>query len=263
MTQYKDRRQELIWDWQREIIEIYEKENLKNLSGLDLSFNYNGRQVLKWYFDTVRQGMNRNINFDFQRWIDDVILIVDEILYFTASLYLYRPYMNSPLEEGELFNGKMLYPNRQNLESKRYEMFSNILFEKIYNYWDRVGDLIAAYFPGALPAHRIYFSTILQAIPAEFKTNEPYLWLLNFNDNEFKDLNKKRKDIVHHITLPTSFKYEHLEHCGDREQIERILDERYKRADFAKENLTLCLQGFEKVVEFIEIINTIQPDIES
>ena len=163
----KDERHKLIWDFQREIIKIYEEQELTNLAGLDMEFMLNDRQILAWFFDTVNVGQNKFPDFDFHKLFDDLIFCSDEILHFTALLYLYRPYLQNPIKEGFPFAKGIIYPTSDTIEVKRYNMFSNSLSEKVYNYWDRIGDLIATYFPELIDPKKVYFTTAIDIIPQE------------------------------------------------------------------------------------------------
>lgn len=61
-------------------------------------------------------------------------------------MHLHKPNMNSPLLDAIPNNGRVSYINRQNPHSKRYCAFFDVAIEKLYNYWDRLGDLLAVYF---------------------------------------------------------------------------------------------------------------------
>src|SRR5690606_389228 len=206
---YKDDRHEIIWDFQREIAKIYEEENLDSIEGPDQEFDVNGQNILALFFDTVRKGQNKFPDFDFHKSFDDICFCCDEIMYFTAQLYLYEPYLYNPLLYGYPFAGKILYPYSRTIENKRFNMFANTVSEKVYNYWDRIGDLLATYFPELIKADKAYFTTTIDKIPEDFHGSKYYQWLKHFRDSDFKELNKKRKQIVHYISIDTTFKWNH------------------------------------------------------
>ena len=72
-------------------------------------------------------------------------------------------------------------------------MFADIVSQKIYNYWDRIGDLIASFFPDKLKTDKVYFSTAIKYIPIEFQESPNYGWLKDFKDTHYKKLNRRRK----------------------------------------------------------------------
>lgn len=161
--------------------------------------------------------------------------------------------MNSPIDDGLPFAGKMLYPNYENLPAYRYSMFADVVSQKLYNYWDRIGDLIAAYFPDLLKPHQVYFPKIIDVIPVQYH-NEYYFWLREFRDFDYKIINQSRKEIVHYNTIGTKFKHDHLQNSRNYKKIKSLTDDRYELVDFFKKQLHISITGFEKTVLFVETI---------
>ena len=175
-------------------------------------------------------------------------------MYFTALLYLYQPYLYNPLLDGMPFAGKILYPYSRPIETKRFNMFANTASEKVYNYWDRIGDLLTTYFPELIDPKNSYFATTIDKIPAEFHNSENYKWLKRFKENEFKDLNEKRKQVVHYISTDTKSKWSQAKNPFDKEEIVKTLAEQDKLPDYFKSQLKLSIEGFEKTISLIEEI---------
>lgn len=169
-------------------------------------------------------------------------------------MYLYRPYINNPIQDGHPIGDMMLYPNLQNREAKRYSMFSAIVAEKIYNYWDRIGDLIATYFPDLIKPSAADFARAIDIIPKSYQENANNQWLKNFKENQYKELNTKRRQYVHYKTADTQFKHEHLMKSTDIVEMEKLVFDRNDLADYYKEQHKLTLLGFEKTMLLIEAI---------
>jgi hypothetical protein len=149
---------ELIWSFQEKIVQIYKQQHLTPLRGENDDYKINGKEILTWFHDVTNPNALKynlhNIYFDLQ---NDLLICSDEMIYFTAHLFLYGPYTNNPLQEGHIFGESEIFPNRQNLEAKRYNMFADIISQKTYNFWDRIGDLIASFFPDRIKAHKDFF----------------------------------------------------------------------------------------------------------
>lgn len=249
-------RQELLWTYQDAVIEIYKEYQLTSLRGLNSEFIVKKKQIVAWHSDVTNKSSIKNSEvFNYYQNFDDLLFCSDKLLYFTALLFLYRPFINNPIKDGFQFASGIVYPNKQNLEGKRYGMFSDIASQKAYNYWDRIGDLIASLFPEQIKQHNVYFPTAIEAIPKEFHTNDNYLWLNEFRQNEYLELNKIRKKIVHYTTSDTDFKHKHLKVSGDKEAMQELQDERELIADFYRNHINLTLTGFYKTLSFIEDIN--------
>ncbi len=256
--------EQLIIEIQAATVDIYHQQRLNNISGLDESYIINGKPLLVWYYDTIRKSSLKQIGIvNYEKIIDDLLFCCDELLYFTAHLYFYLPFINNPIEDGFYANQEMIYPNFENLGGRRFSMFSDITCQKTYNYWDRIGDLIASYFPERIKPHNVFFPTAIEAIPQEYHISENYLWLKRFKENEYSNLNKIRKQIVHYNTSRTEFNHKHLELVNDKEAMYELQAEREKLPDFYKNHITLAIEGFEKTLLFIEEINPfLFPDIE-
>jgi len=250
--------QDLIWKLQDRINDICDNEKLSCLRGIDNKYLVNGRQIIMWYTNSTRKCSIKYSNcFDYSKNFDDLLICSDELMYFAAHLFLYRPFMNNPLNDRYDHGGKNVYPNYQNLEAKRFCMYADIASEKAYNYWDRIGDLIASYFPDIINPHRVFFTTAIQNVPNCYKSSENYLWLLNFKENEYLELNKIRKQIVHYSSSNTAFKYDHLEKVMDQKFMEMLINSRFQVAEFYKKQIDLTITGFEKTLLFLEELNNI------
>lgn len=248
------RRRHAIEAFQDVIVEIYREHGLRSISGLDNSYVLNERQVLQWYYKVIRKAQIKFKDVNFHEVFDDLVFCSDEIMHFTAQLFLYLPYLNSPIRDAYELEGQIIYPNQQNLAAKRFGMFTNSVFEKLYNYWDRIGDLIAIYFPEKFAGKKVYFGTVIGAIQDEFKASDNYRWLKEFKENEYNGLNEKRIKVVHYINNDTTFKYKHLALLGDREALERLIAERDELPEYFKKQIDFILTGFEKTVQLLEEI---------
>jgi hypothetical protein len=247
---------ELIWEFQDKIIEVYNKEDLFPLRGRNDDYKINGREILTWYAEVTQKNASKyNLHstyFDIQ---NDLFICSDELIYFTAHLFLYKPFINNPLFDSQVFNGKEIFPNYQNLEAKRYNMFADVVSQKAYNYWDRIGDLIASFFPEKLEAKQIYFPTSIEVIPKLFHKSQNYIWLNNFKNTEYKSLNKLRKQIVHYTTTDTDYRQKHLQIPMDKAAMILLQKEREELPGYYKNHINLTLAGFEKTMLLFEEFN--------
>jgi len=246
-------------EFQKAIVKVYNVEGLSSLRGMQVPPEYilNGKEILLWHNDVVRKArMKRGKEFDYLMNLDDLFFCSDTLAYNTAHLYLYLPHLNNPIEEGFKHYEFMVYPNYQNLFSKRYAMFADSTCQAAYNFWSRIADLIASFFPEVFGKRKIYFSNVLDFIPEEFHNSENYLWLKSFSEEEYMELNASRKGIVHTLTNDTVFKYAHLEASHDIEKMKDLLAQRDSLPEFYKRHIALTLVGFEKTLLFLEEVST-------
>jgi len=246
-----DSTQQVIYDFAEAIIGIYQAEGLTSVSGLHKEYMLAGRPLLTWHNEVTRRcAIEHNGHFYYMKNIDDIAFCSDSLLYFTAHLFLYRPYINSLTRDAFPAYGRTLYPNLQNLEGKRYSMYLDVVSQAAYNYWDRIGDLIASFFPGVLKPQSIFFPSAISIIPSQFHSSPNYQWLRNFAENEYKEMNGLRKDIVHYHTSDTNFKYEHLERASTNAETEahEMQQKREGMADFYKQHISVTIEGLEKTL---------------
>lgn len=250
-------RRDIIWHYQDLIKEVYKEENLHCLRGDGDSYLIKGKEILLWHSQVTRRCMIKFGQFDQFKNVDDLLLRSDEVMHFTAQLFLYRPFINNPISDAFSTSTMTVYPNNQNLEAKRYYMYADIVSEKLYSYWHRIGDMIAAFFPNLIKPDRVYFATAFDIIPKEFHDLEGYKWLKDFRENAFKQINGKRKEIVHYTSSDTDLKYKHLFTKGSKEEIEKWIEERNQIPDFFRAQLEVSIEGFYQTLSMLQEIDKV------
>lgn len=257
----------LIESIESKVISIYKKENLIPLRGENSSYKINGKKILIWHGDVVRKCcIANNEIFKAKKYsprknLDDLFFSSDEIIYFTAHLYFYRDFINNPLKDSINSSGRKLYPMLENLAGKRYDMYLGVVYEKLYNYWDRIGDMIASFFPMKFKGD-VYFSRTINTLYKDYKDNPDMQWLKNFADTEYSNFNKERINIVHDISKNINQKWDVLKNVdSDQEAIDfQIKRESYP--DYFKDMNEDCKIGFQKAMNFLEVIDkTVYKDV--
>lgn len=245
-------RQRVIWAAHDEILRIYDEQCLDSIRGVDGEYELNGKNMLLWFFRVSAKVPDNPNNIDFYMVKDEVINSSEEIMYFVAHLFLYRDYMNNPMNEAFTHNDTVVYPNKQNLEAKRYAMMLNVVSERLYNYWDKIGDMIWAFHQDALNQRSVYFAKLIEVIKERYQENGSFQWILDFKENDFTEINRRRKNNVHYYSSDTEFRAEHLEGATDEEKMQKLIEQRYAEADFYKGQLFKSLIGFEKTLQFLD-----------
>jgi len=245
-----------IWKYQDAIVDTYREQSLTCLTGLDHNYLLSGRNILQWHLNVITKAAVRNTQFQYYENMDDIFFCSDQLLFFTANLYLYRPYINNPLRDAIPVGGGEIYPNYENIEGKRYNMFADIASQAAYNYWERIGGLIASFFPDRIEPDRVFFSAAIDSVPEQFQANEHFAWLREFQEDGYRELNKKRKQVVHYTSLYTDFRYEHLRNPKDKQAVEGLQVAREGLAEFYKQHISLTLAGYEKTLFLLEEVAT-------
>ena len=255
---------DIIWEFQRRLIRIYESENLQCIAGLNHDFKIEGENVLESFMNAMRKGQKiyapeakgEKLKFDYNKINSDLKLISDEILHFTGLTCLYSQYLTSPLDRPILFNnGEIVYANYQELPDKRFFMYATCAYEKLYNYWDRIGDLLASFFPEFIKPEKVYFSKIDKFIPQNLHSIDCLKWLIEFKNGTFESLNDLRIGIVHYENLDTTFSSTHLVDSRNRTQLEILVSKRAEIIPDLKINIDLTLKGYLQTIRFMEYLN--------
>jgi hypothetical protein len=249
MTEY---RASIIHQLQDEINVIYKDEQLESIAGLNQSYMINGKQVLAWHGQIATKSKPLNPNFNFIQSFDDCAICFDEVMYFTAHLYLYRPFINNPIFNAVNVNGTTFYPNNQNLAAKRYHMYINIVYEKLYNYWDKIGDLIAAHFPNDIKPEEVYYSTAINVARRYFKNSTSLNWHITFRDSGYKEINGKRKKTVHYSGSDTEYRWNHIQHFTNEQELLKMQQELLSLPDKFKQQMLNMKQGLYNCFAFLE-----------
>lgn len=211
----------------------------------------NGKHTFT-YLVSVLESKKDIANVDYTVY-NDIKTLTADIQYFIALLKIYHPYINNSITEGCTYI--------QNIYDRRYLIYCSIIYEKIYNFWDRIGDLLAKFFITGLNQRRIYFDTVINNFPKEYVSSINYKWLLSFKTDEYsKNLNSKRRFIVHYGQIESEH-YNDVMYAITRlngvEKIQRLNElqtEKDGYVDFFIQQLNLCFTGYEKALLLIEEI---------
>jgi len=240
----------IIYDYNNAISDIYRSESLSSLESNN--FTYKDINIL-----TCPQNPNyqeKKFNHFINQW--DLINCCNDLMYFTSQLFLHQNLINNPFEEfTEFGNGKVLSLYHQNLYDHRYSIFVTCCFEKCYNYWDRIGDRLASFYPKLLKIHQVDFSRIIDGINSLGVENENFRWLLNFKNNEYQQLNNHRKNLVHYCQYEANYRYEHVMHCADIEYLKPLWKEKSEFPEYFKNHLELAVEGYYHMYKFLESLN--------
>jgi len=237
----------IIDDYNRAIYDVYKAQSLISLQSNN--YTYKDINILTCPLNPNYQ--EEKFNHFINLW--DLINCSNDLMYFTSQLILHQNLINNPLKEFiEFGNEEVLSLYHQNLYDHRYSIFITCCFEKCYNYWDRIGDRIASFYPDLLKIHQVDFSRIIERVNSMGNKNENFQWLLNFKNNEYQQLNNHRKDLVHYFQYEANFRYEHMMHCSDIEYLKSLWKEKTEFPVYFKNHLEFAVEGYYQMYNFLE-----------
>lgn len=246
-----DKELENIKRYNDQLFLIYTNNNLTCLSSHD--FRINEMKPYSFFSKHTNGFQSIRNNIDEYSLYEECINTSKDIKFYLGSTILYKRYINTNIFTLHYLNGEKNYTYNSSIWKRRYYQNINILFQKVYNYWDKIGDLLDFYIETNLNPKAVDFARVIDAlIRTNIEKNIPELdWLVDFKEKKYRELNQKRKEIVHYTHLETQILKEFRMNSKDPN---RINSEIQGYVDYFKEHLALSLIGFEKAILTIEKI---------
>lgn len=221
------------------IIQQYEKYELKYIEKVE----FDGKHPLT-FFTHITEKKEFINPIDRIEFYNDLIFLNKDILHLIGTLYFLRPYINNPMRDGGTYF--------QNVFDKRYLSFASIVPQCIYNYWDRIGDILYAYFRTGLDERSVYFGRVLENFQSEYRKSPFYKQLKNLHDEKLRELIEDRKRIVHYSQVEARIYLGTFKHHGDEDKMKEIQTEKENFPDYFREHLGLTIEGFELALRLVD-----------
>lgn len=199
----------------------------------------------------VCRGINSIKKFNDSEVGLDIIYTNKDLLILISELFLLRPYIYDITKNKISHEVGDVYTYFPTFYDKQYFLCASHIIQIFYNYWDKIGDLISFYFNTGLQEDKIYFPSVIDKFPKEFK-NTNFEWLQRFKDDKFVEINKMRKRIVHYVGLEGDNLTRYIENNSNKLEIERIHLEKISLPDFFIEHFKLTIIGFEETLKLID-----------
>lgn len=182
----------------------------------------------------------------------DLLYISQDLSYTLSELNLFKPYLRNFLEDPIRMSKETIYRYFPSFYDKQYFHLASNYMQSLYNYWDRIGDLLYQYFEfPRLKERDVYFDRIINQFPEKFK-NEDFKYLEDFLQREYKEFSEDRKQIVHYKGLESKVFSEYMNINSKMEDIQRLQDWKVGLIDNFYGLHKKSLKGIEKVLKLIE-----------
>lgn len=227
-------------DFDNEIRAIYRELDIKYLNELE----FNGKIPAGFFVDIVRKKQPIQVSWfpDF-KMAHELDFITQDMKYIAGMLYYLRPYINNPLEDGGQYN--------QTVGDRRYLMHVTFGLQAIYNYWDRLGDLLWNFFPSTLAERDVYFDRMIGNIRTPYDSCKSYTLLLKLYQTHVKPVLQIRKETVHYFQPECRHYWGHVEDDSYEAMKERY-EEKFGYADLMVNQLRFATKAFELVLNLID-----------
>jgi len=229
---------------------IFRNEKLISLE--DNDFNYRDINFLNIL--NFRKESSKFKKFNIFKVKSDLLNCNNDLKLLTANLYLYQPFINNPLLEFKIRKKGKKFKYLQKMEDWIYSTNVSCCFEKSYNFWDRIGDTLAYCLELDIKEHLVGFAKVIEKIESLeiYNDNQNFIFLNNFKKNQFKELNKLRKEIVHYYQFETIYKEKFISVNNSEIEVKKLWEWKKNMPNYFKEQLEFSLEGFYNMYKLIE-----------
>lgn len=217
----------------------YDNLGIKHLGECDFQDENSGQYI-------CRVKAKKNIHpypYSIFKIHDEFDFITKDIKYITGLLFLLRPYINNTYEDKGCYH--------QTNEDHRYLMFANFGLQSIYNFWDRLGDLLFLFFETGLSQDQVYFGRVINNMASQWKQTRPYIDLKQLYDQEVKSFLDSRHEAVHHFQLECKFYWGNVEFHNDINKLKELNEEKVSYPEKMSTSLNNCVKAFKLTIDLI------------
>lgn len=242
-------------EYEAEIKKICDENQIYCLSNFD-KVKFDDKNALEFLSKISKTRGTLNNDGKFDMLLGDLINSISPAIKFSiANMFLYLKFANNYERETVDINGLPVTTYFKTIGDARYFYYLNASFEKLYNYWDRIGDILEFSFNLRLNQHQIYYGVVIDRLSAQNIRSDNLSWLKTFKEVDYsKYLNRIRKLVVHERQKDTYFFYEWLSSISSgnhRGRMRELQMEKESYPGILKEQLNIANQGFEKMVYLI------------
>ncbi|MCB9326399.1 MAG: hypothetical protein H6571_21860 [Lewinellaceae bacterium] len=236
------------------VIETCKEKDLIGFDNLELKIDDKG---LSSIFTEITRKQRTNAFpkpfHDFNTF-DDLTRVTQDIRFLIGQLIMYKPYITNYLSGKTYWKGQTFFRYFPSIFDKRFFMTSGLIIGLLYNYWDKIGDLLDNCFGVITAGKNVYFGTVIKKLPNQYHASTNYIWLKGFKDNEFQDLLNKRNEIIHYSALESRYFEQYKGHFKDEGEIQKLQEEKEGIVSYLINHNQMMFTGFERAIKLIDEI---------
>jgi hypothetical protein len=227
-------------------------ESNKIISIHILPNQFDGKNATNFFIDIIRLTKNRGVlknDFDV---FDDIARCHQDIVFCLGEILNCRPYISNFTDHPTKVGTKTIYSYFPSVYDKHYLSECSRAFELFYNYWDKIGDIIAKYITPEIPDKQVTFAKVCESLSKLEKSSSSAEWQINFKENDYKNLNNRRRQIVHYISLESSM---YSSYRGNNMNYEKLIEAQKEKEgliNYLIEHYQYTIDGFYHSMKLIE-----------
>jgi hypothetical protein len=228
-----EKRIELFREFTEELFIEYKNLGIKILG----DYEFDGKTSASFMSDITRKKNNIHpLPYSDFKIHDELNFITKDLKYIAGMLHILKPYINDSYRDQGHYH--------QTLEDSRYLRYANFGLQTVYNFWDRLGDLLFLYFKTGLSSDQVYFGRVINNMEPVYKQTESYKNLVDLYNTKVKSIFDTRHEAVHHFQLECKHYWGNVELRSDKPKLRALNEEKRTYATTMKEHLDICKDGF-------------------
>lgn len=157
-----DQKKKLLKDYIEAIHQMSKSHEI--ISNHKLPKQFDGKNATTFFIDITRMTKNRGIitkDFDV---FDDIARCHQDIVICLGEILISKPFISDFTRHPTNAGDKTVYSYFPSIYDKHYLAGCSRAIELLYNFWDKIGDIIAKYLTPAIPEKQVYFSTVCDSM---------------------------------------------------------------------------------------------------
>lgn len=229
---------ELFYLWNKVIFKTQDENGLVDLYHID------GSSSGSIYTEVLsKKKAVYPIHYTIFKLHDEFISISKNMKYVTGILYFLRPYIVDTSEmDGRYY---------QNLEDGRYLFYCTAAIGTVYNFWDRIGDLLHHYFPTNINSKKVYYEAVMTALRKQYGETESYQKLTELYERIKTIILGLRNKAIHHFQLENIHYWGNIEFLENEEERNKLNAEKFTFPERMKEAMEISNESFFVALKLI------------
>ncbi len=248
-----DEEKRFLRDFNKKVLDLSKKHKIIGFDEEDLKID--NQSIHSYFTDITRKTRSTPFAVPFHDFnvIDDIIRCSQDIRFIISQVLLYNPYVSNYMQGKSDWHGKVIFRYFPTMFDKRFFMNCGLAVELIYNFWDKIGDLINDCF-GVITKGNVYFGSVIKRFPNGYHSSPNYQWLVNFVDTDFQSMLDTRNEIVHYSAIESKFFENWIDNNNNETEIMKLQERKEQLIPFLINQNQKMLEGFEKATKLIDEI---------
>ena len=169
-----------------------------------------------------------------------------------SEMILLKNYTYDIKKHKTFFSNKEIYTHFPTFYDTNYYFYSSMFIQLIFNYYEAISQILFVFFDfGNLKKDKVGFSIIIDKLYEKYENDVSIKFIFEYKENEYKNLNEIRKEIVHYQDIESNIFQKYHENISNNDEVEKLFEIKTKRIDLFIDNHNKSMRVMEEVLKFI------------